>query len=75
MGHYTPSETRSENGHFLGLARIPVQIVLVKLIEQGLSAPMSLRASTPDHSQDQNDTYNPHEDVYYTKIPPPATRA
>ena len=61
MGHYTPSEARSENGHLVGLARISIQIILVELVEQGLSAPMPLRASTPDHSQDQNDTYHPHE--------------
>ena len=50
-----PSEARSENGHFVGLSRIPVQVVLVELVEQGLSAPMSLRASAPDYNQNQDD--------------------
>ena len=50
------SETRAEDGHLMGLARVPVKIVLMILVEEGLSAPVPLRAPAPDHNQDQNET-------------------
>ena len=50
------SEPRSEDGHLMRLARIPIQIVLVELVKEGLPALVPLSAPTPDHNQDQNDT-------------------
>ena len=50
------SKTRAEDGHLMRLARIPVQIVLMILVKEGLPAPVPLRAPAPDRNQDQNDT-------------------
>ena len=38
------------------LARIPIQVVLVELVEEGLPALVPLRAPAPDYHQDQNET-------------------
>ena len=50
------SKPRSEDSHLMRLARIPVKIVLVILVKEGLPTLVPLSAPAPDHNQDQNDT-------------------
>ena len=46
------SEPRSEDGHLMCLARVPVKIVLMELVKEGLPALVPLRA--PGQRQAQN---------------------
>ena len=46
------SEPRAEDGHLMRLARVPVQIVLVIPVKEGLPALVPLR--TPGQRQAQN---------------------